>query len=284
MNSFVKMLIITRPYSWGGIILLGILANVIATKGLVLNADLTVDVFTALLIWSSSVYILEFFHKKVDSREPVTLLLPAVLIFILVSIMAWKNALTLLFSLLVIIVSVVIYSSKIKKFPLSGFSFMFRGLIEVNIFLIILFFHSFHDINSIFPVLLAIYFMTNSRNLIGDIRDVEFDKYTFPKKYGVQASYVISTILLLLAIFNAYNFEVTFPLIAYILVLALSRDAYFLHRIFVVTTIFFYANYILFVLNESIIVVNILFVSIILTFTYSMVPRKSNSLDLPKNK
>lgn len=284
MNSFVKKLIIIRPYSWGGIILLGILANVIATKGLVLNADLAVDVFSALLIWSSSVYILEFFHQKVDNREPVTLLLPAVLIFILLSIMAWKNALTSLFSLLVIIVSVVIYSSKIKKSPLSGFSFMLRGLVEVNIFLIILFFHSFYDINSIFPVLLAIYFMTNSRNLIGDIRDVKFDKYTFPKKYGVRASYVISTVLLLLAIFNAYNFEVTFPLIAYILVIALSRDAYFLHRIFVVTTIFFYANYILFVLNESIILVNILFVSILLAFTYSLVPRKSNSLYLPKNK
>jgi len=284
MNGFVKKLIITRPYSWGGIILLGILANVIATKGLVLNADLAVDVFTALLIWSSSIYIVEVFHKKVDGREPVTLLLPSVLIFILVSIMAWKNALTLLFSLLVIFVSIVIYSLKIKKSPLSVFSFMFRGLVEVNIFLIILFFHSFYDVNSIFPLLLAIYFMTNSRNLIGDIRDIEFDKYTFSKKYGVKASYVISTVLLLLAIFNAYNFEVIFPLIVYILVLALSRDAYFLHRIFVVTTIFFYANYILFVLNESIILVNILFVSILLVFTYSMVPRKSNSLYLPKNK
>ena len=280
MSSLLYKLIITRPYSWISIILVGLLANVVVTKNFIININLITDIFVAILSWFIAIFIVEFFHKKIDKREPISPLLPILLIIILSFILLYRNAFTMLF-LLIIIVTDLAYASKVKKWFLSSFSFMLRGVLEVCIFLIILFSHSFYSINEVLPLILAIYFLTNSRNLIGDIRDVKFDKFTFPKKYGIKTSYVVSFILILFSIIMINNLAVTTPLIIYLFILIFLRDAYLLHRIFVLTTTFFLMNHIMFLLRINLIFTNILFIAVLLNFTYPLVPRKSNPKTYP---
>lgn len=272
----LRKLILSRPYSWIGIILVAILANVVATKNFIINTDMFVDIVAALLMWFSTLFIAEFVHKKVDMRGYTNPLLPVSMLILLSIILLYKNFWTL--SILIgVIVANIIYSLKIRRWLLARFSFMFRGILEVSIFIVILFFHSFYSFNDFIPFIFAIYFLVNSRNLIGDIRDVGFDKYTFPKEYGIKKSYFISILLIILSIILVHDIAIMFPVIIFLLLLIITRNAYILHRIFVIVSTFFLMNYILFILNpNTIIFSNILFLAVLLNFTYPLVPRRSN--------
>jgi hypothetical protein len=273
--TLIKKLLITRPYSWIGIVLIAILANVMATNTFIIGVDLFFDIFTALIVWYTGIFLGEFLHRKIDKRGLTTPHIPIIFIIILSCILFYKNILTLVFLLIIIIVD-FIYSMKVTNWFLSRFSFMFRGILEVCVFLIILFFHGNYNILKFLPTLLVIYFLTNSRNLVGDIRDIRFDCHTFPNKYGINMSYAVSIILILTSILLLPNFMVMLPLILLVPIILFSKNAYILHKIFVICTTFFYMNYILSFLEQDLIFTNILFVAVLLNFTYDLVPRKSN--------
>ena len=278
--SMIKPLLMTRPYSWVGVILISIIANMTSKKILIFDGELLLDCAVGLLLWITTIFFVEHFHEKEDKRTRIPPWVPASLIFLLSLIMAFKNIFTLLL-LPLMLLFVMLYALKIKDWMLSCFSFMFRGLLEVVGFLVIFFFHSNHFSNEIFPLLLTIFLITNSRNLIGDIRDVNFDRYTFPKKYGIKLSYLVSATLIILSIIilpNIYaNIHVALPLVTILTLMIFVRNAYILHRIFVVATIFFFVNYIALFLNEgNMALFNLLFIGVILNFTYPLVPRKSN--------
>ena len=275
MNSVIKKIVMSRPYSWAGIILLGILANILVNNGLFLGSGILIDVSTAFIAWIAATSIVEFFHRKIDGRGMTSPIFPIFFVAFFIIISVYNNVLTLIL-IVIIIVSDVLYSMKIKDCFFSAFSFMIRGVLEVCIFLIILLFHSYYNINEVIPFIVSIYLFTNSRNLIGDIRDVEFDKYTFPRRFGVTNSYVVAAILALIPVIIIPNLMITLPIILSLLTIPIVRNAYSLHRIFVLTTIFFYINYIISILNQSLILLNILFIGVLLNFTYDSVPRKSN--------
>lgn len=276
----LQKLILSRPYSWIGIVLVALLANVIATKNFIINIDMFVDIITAFLMWCFTLFIAEFIHRKVDKRGYKSPLLPILILIAVAIIFLYKNFLTLPI-LLVVLVANIIYSFKIKKWLLSAFSFMFRGILEVSIFIVVLFFHSFYSLNDILPLILAIYLLVDSRNLIGDIRDVDFDQYTFPRRYGINVSYVVSALLAIISLIIILNVMIVFPIIIFLFLLIKTRNSYLLHRIYVIVTTFFIMNYILFLLNYNIIFSNVLFIAVILNFTYPLVPRKSNPVKAP---
>lgn len=279
MNILIKRLLITRPYSWIGIILIGLLSNIAITKRFILGGDLFWDIFTALIIWYVAIFLGEYLHRKIDKRGLTRPTIPLIFSVMLALILFYKNMAALIF-LPIIILADTVYSMKIKNWILSRFSFMFRGILEVSIFLIIAFFHNNYAIYKFIPLLLIIYLLTNSRNLIGDIRDLKFDRYTFPNRYGVDVSYLVSLGFIIMSILLSPNLLVAFPIISIMLLIFLYRNAYILHKIFVISAAFFYMNYIFFILDENLILVNILFLATLLNFTYDLVPRKSN----PKKK
>jgi len=149
---------------------------------------------------------------------------------------------------------------------------MFRGVLEISVFMSTMLFNMNYNIASYLPLILAIFFLTNSRNLVGDIRDVEFDKYIFTKRYGIRASYMFSVILIVLSILLLPDILLMFPIVIFMVIIPASRNAYDLHRIFVLSMTFFYANYISLSVGLSLFITNVL----LLNFTYPMVPRKSN--------
>ncbi len=275
MNFILRKILLTRPYSWVCVVLISILANVLSNGKFILDAVLFFDVFVAIFIWCTATTIVEYFHKKTDGRGLTHPLIPLISTIILIIIVIYRNFIAIV-PLFVIILADIAYSMKIKSKILGQLSFMLRGILEVCTFLIIMFFHGNYSTAEFIPLLIVIYFLTNSRNLIGDIRDVEFDEYTFPKKYGTALSYVISILFIFLSIAIIADLSVTFPLILFLFTFLFSRNAYTLHRIFVAVTPFFYMNYVLSFLGESLIFINILFIAVILNFTYPVVPRKSN--------
>jgi hypothetical protein len=273
--KLINKIILTRPYSWIIIVLLGILANIIANKNFIIDANLFFDCFVAILVWFATSSASEFFHRNIDKRGVTSPKLPIVLFFILAFSLIYKNILTIIF-LPILIVAVIAYSYKIKNWFLSSFSFLIRGVLEICVILIVLFFHGFYSIVNVLPIIISVYLLTISRNLIGDIRDVKFDKYTFPKKYGSKTGYIVSSILVILSLILIPNIEIMLPMILYLVLLLISRNAYLLHRLSVMTMIFIIANYALFMLNQNLFFTNIIFVGVLLNFTYPLVPRKSN--------
>ena len=275
MNALLKKIIITRPYSWVCIIFVAILANILSRGALILDNVLAFDIITALVAWYVATSMVEYFHGKIDGRGLTNPMIPIISSIIFAAILIFRNPVTLIF-LPIILFADFIYSMKIRKWLLSRFSFMFRGVLEVSVFLSTMLFNMNYDIIIYTPLILAIFFLTNSRNLIGDIRDVEFDKYIFPKRYGIGASYMFSVALILLSILLLPDILLMLPMVLFIAVVPILKNAYSLHRIFVLSMTFFYANYISIVVGLSLFITNMLFVAVILNLTYPVVPRKSN--------
>lgn len=275
MAVLLRKLLLTRPYSWAGSILVGIMAHVISEGALILDPHLVLDIFAAFIIWVAMLLTSEYFHRKVDGRgfiNPV----PPIAFFILLAAVLFIGNLWSLLLLPVMFMVNYIYSLKIIDWPLSSLSFMFRGILEICIFIVVMLFHSNYNFSAVLPLLAAIFLVTNSRNLVGDVRDMEFDEYTFPKKHGIEASYFTSLLLLILSILIIWDWVVTLPLIIFAAIMLLWKNAYLLHRIFVISTIFFYANYTLSSLGQNLFILNLLFLAVMLNFTYPLVPRKSN--------
>lgn len=277
-NSSQKLSLIytVRPYSWVGVIFIALLANIISSGSLLYNLILFEDILVALGIWIMSIFLSEYLQRFTDKR--IKTVVPfIVMLMVLLLILYFKNPYTIVLLIFGILIG-SLYGLKTKNLFISRFSFLFRGFLEILLFLIILFFHYYYDIYFVFSIILIIYFITISRNLIGDIRDISYDQFTFPKKYGVRVSYLVAGTFIVISIFLSNNLIVSLPLIFYLFLLILIHDAYFLHRFFVLTTLFFFVNYILCILNDnsSIFISNLLFIGVALNFTYDLTPRKSN--------
>ena len=275
-NKKKSWIYITRPYSWAGVVSIAMLANIIAVGGVVFNIVLLEDILIAVGLWITIIFLIEYIQRFTDKR--IKSLLPfVVMLIILLTVLFFKNPYTMILLIFGVLVG-LLYGLKTKDLFISGFSFMFRGVLEVLLFLVILFFHHYYDIHFVFPIILIIYFITISRNLVGDIRDVNYDQFTFSKKYGVKLSYLVVGALIIISIFLSNSLIVSLPLIIYLFLLILIRDAYFLHRIFVFTTLFFFVNYIFYFLNDysSMFFSNFLFIGVISNFTYNLTSRKSN--------
>jgi hypothetical protein len=275
MNMLIHRAIMTRPYSWLGIIMLAVLSNVLARGSLVTDLTLALDVFTAMVIWYSATSMLETLHGKIDGRGLTNPLNAAISFIILAAIMIFRNPITLVF-IPVILIADFLYSMKVKSPSLGHISFILRGILELSVVMIILLLNMNYDFLTLLPIILTAFLLTDSRNLIGDIRDVEFDKYTFPRKYGVRAGYAVSVLLILMGFLLIPNPLIMLPVLFIIPTFLVIRNAYMEHRIFVVGTTFFYANYVIFTLGQDLLLSNLLFIAVLLNFTYPIIPRKSN--------
>ncbi|MFA5931372.1 MAG: class I SAM-dependent methyltransferase [archaeon] len=120
--------------------------------------------------------------------------------------------------------------------------------------------------------------VTDSRNLIGDIRDITKDKYTFPNFVGEPLSRLLS-IALLLPIFFMVNPALAFPLILVIVLIIILKDSYLLHKIYVQATGLFFINFISESLFGNTIISNLAFMVILFSNSYEYTPR-----DISKNK
>lgn len=269
-----RYLFLTRPYSWISVAFAVVLANLVVNKSV--NQEwIIVDVVFAISTWMFCNLLAESFSKDMHERGKVHILAPLVLFIVSFWIMASRNIGALPFYG-IIIVSLLIYGLKNKSRFIGPISFFIRGLMEVNLFIITLIFYNFNfNDGAWLAFAIVVYCITCARNLVGDIRDVEFDKSTLPKSLGSKAaSFVVWVVYLLaLLVFPAAFFSLA---VAIILVTFL-RDAYTLHRILVVVNTFVLLDLCLVIIAPSLLILsNLILIGVLLNYVYNFVPRKSN--------
>jgi hypothetical protein len=245
-SNLRNIFLLIRPYSLTAIIAIAILTNVFVEQPLKFNTILLKSILISILIWVSTVFLLEFMHKHTDNRKRIPDIILCGTIGIVVFLLSSYVTALLLFG--VILLCVFVYSLKAKNWLFSPFVFVFRGFVETGVILIILVLNNMPPLsqNYLDKLLLPIFFVTISRNLVGDIRDIERDKYTFPKKFGETATYLKKT--------NGHS----------------------THFMYIICTLFFLVNYIA-VLTKSDLTTNfLLFIGVLFWMTYNEVPRSVN--------
>lgn len=268
------LLLTMRPYSWINVVLIGVVAHVIATGSIALSPQLVVSGGLSLLLWFAGSGITEFFRKRYEYNESAARYLIIVPIVVVVQFLVEITQLTIA-ALLVVLGSCVLYGAKTNS-RVGRVSFLFRGLSEVGLFLLIV---SIYGITSLSPQIVEfaaiIYLITCARNLVGDLRDVSVDTYTLPV-VSQRLSLLASVVLGLGALAVLPELWTMFPVVAAVCLTAVFgiTKAYHVHRLYVLCTLFFIANYLLALLDGPLLVSNIVFVGVLLDHTYNYTPRK----------
>lgn len=274
-NTKLFSLLEVRPYSLVGIISISLLSYLIAFPQVLNIFYMAVYAVTALLLWVMTNYAGDFIHKHTDNRFYVPFFLSPIIFLFLVFIFLINSKFISIYFLILLVITIPLYSFKNKYAIISKYSFFIRGFLEVYIFFISYFILSTEFLLNYFWIPLSIYFVTASRNLIGDVRDKDVDKSSFPKSYGVTFSYITSTLMLILVVILTANLEVLFPISMIIFLMFLFKNKpYTLHRIFVLASTVFYLNIVSNLLNAPLFINNLIFVALILNLLYPIVPRK----------
>ncbi len=285
MNTEIlkKYLNAIRLYTLINIILISLIPSILTNN--ITPFNLIRDSLFGILFWCAIILSKEILHAKTDGREKISFVIPIIIWIITIStIFIFGN----IFSILLIPISLItfaIYSLKNKDWILSEASFIFRGFLEMCLFLIILNFYQTNTPNFLSYVSIAVAFLliTNSRNLVGDLRDIKFDKYTFPCTFGEKKSKIIS-ILLLIPILFLVNIQISLPIIFLIILIALYNNYFEVHKFFVITTGIFIINIISFLIYQNCFLTNTAFFIILFNLTYNFTPRNSNKLFIIEKK
>ncbi len=267
--------LLSRPYTLPSIALVAILGGVLARKALNLDWLTILDVVFGLSAWATVMYFNEALKKKPE-RPPVPYAVPAFFFLISLGIVLYRNFISVFFLATAILTS-IIYWLKSKNWFGSPFVFIVRGGTEVSIFFAILFFYGTPLNVTTLTIAMILLLATDARNLIGDIRDSPFDKYTFPTKFGTGASRALSIALLFGAILLSSDISVSFPLIVMIFLITAMSDGYLLHQIFIPTSTFFLIGFVANLLAINLFIVNLAYVAVLLGFTYTLVPRQAKN-------
>ena len=276
-----NQIVLVRPYSIINIIIISILTAVISTGKLTLkDNNLLLGITIAIFYWICSMYFAEFLHKNIDNRAKLYSNKFAILIYLIFIIFGILFSTTSLFIFAIVLVFVYLYASKSKKHPFTHLLFLFRPAPEIGvIFATTMLYSTTLDTNLICYFIYLIYFISVSRNLIGDIRDTTHDKYTLPKTIGKDKTYLISFIFLVGAGLITIILNAFFALIPIFLISILilnKTNPYALHRIYVTTTGIYLCFLLTAFLNNSLLVTILMFLNFIGYFTYNLVPRESN--------
>jgi len=268
--------LLSRPYTIVEVILIGMLANVIAVGGLYFNNDLLVDVFVSLCFWLSFLLLTE--NRK---GRKISIYVSGALLMLLIATILLKNPASIMFVVLGLLF-LYAYSQKSNNPVLGVISPVMRGCLALVVFFNVLSFHDTITENVLidnYPIILALFLSTTARNLVGDIRDYKVDNYTFPKRYGRGNSFIVSEMLIVLSCLLIGDMLVAFPLILILLVILSHMRAYLTHRMHILASTFFLMNYIMFLIDIPVIFNDILFIAVMLNFTYDHVPRTITNSD-----
>jgi len=272
-KELFSKLILSRPYSLASIIALGFICYLLVNQKITSQIVFVGIIIVSSIIWLFSMYFGEYLHNKTNKgRSNINFFIPAILFVLLIALN--YNNLTNIAILVILAFLVYVYSLKAKNTWLSPYAFIFRGSVELTVILLFLLQRISVFLEQI-TFVISIYLITTSRNQIGDLRDKETDKYTFVKKYGEQITKIISIVLLVLVI--TLNFSLlSFPLVLTLTIILFTKNYYIQHNIYVISTFFFLINFIFILLSIDIIISNLIFVGVILEYTYHFVPRESD--------
>jgi len=275
-SSLKSWFLLTRPYSWINVVMVVIL-TLAFTKGVTFDSYLVVSIIVGLLFWNSGVFLHDYLNKDVIGRRTgfpsLSLILPLAILVIILALTAPEAILILLVSL----VTVFLYNLKSKKLRISYLLFLFRPFTEIGIIYSVALIEKISIFNpNLLTLSIIVYLIFVSRNIIGDVRDYENDKYTLPKSFGRNITYLASSVFLIVLIYiNQINYSII-PLLFILVLIYLRVNAYGLHKLYVLCTTFYFSMLLLQLNVNAIFVMVLLFIGFVLYNTYSIIPRKSN--------
>lgn len=269
-------LLTTRPYSYVDIILVSIVAYILAAGSFSLDLKLFYTIIISILWWMFVLLIVE--RRKNGHINKFSALIPFVPLVILVAIKSLMGVVLVLAS----VPFLYLYGLKSKNKFFGYISPLTRAIQTLLLFLIILVVNGGPNqtvLENNLDIILAIIIFVAARNLLGDIRDSDIDKFTLPKTIGVKASYAMVQILIITAIAIIQNIWISFPFIVMLVLIPLMHNGGLSHRIYLIASMFFLMNYIIAYLEEPITLLfltNLSYIGILLNFTYNRVPRTRN--------
>lgn len=275
MKSKTKQLknlfLVIRPYSLVDIILLAILGNVLVMDILKIDTVLLLDMFYATIWWTTVLFFTEY-RKNKDVDIKILIIFTALLLGFTI----YRNILAIILIALNAML-LYCYMLKSKKRIFALLSPIFRALLSLILLLLVITFHNSLNISFIYEnlnILVAISMLVMARNLEGDVRDMKTDRYSLAIQLGKKRSRLLIVLLVVLASVIIFNIT-ALPLLLFGIIIVLTLEGPSLHRIFVLTTMFFAAGYILYYIGNSPFIVFLLFIGVLLNFTYNIVPRTS---------
>jgi len=272
--KFINLILFTRPYSWINVTLIATLSSVLSGVDFC-SSKFIINLIIGIISWNLGIFFVEYIQREriVTYSFYLFVLLFAFLGFTLLIL----NPIVLIFLFLFIFIGGV-YSLKTKSPIFGETSFLVRGFFEVILFFGIYFLNAnIQELSKeIFFIAIMLYLITASRNLIGDIRDQYKDRFTFSVKHGEKLSYLISSLLLLIAIIISNSFILSFPLIVIlILTFLFYRNPGLIHKISLLACSFFLCNYLFFITTRDfyylVFITDILFIGVLLNLCYDYI-------------
>lgn len=278
----VRQLVLCRPYTIISIAAIGLIVNILVNGTLTVNLELFTDMAAPVLIWVFMLFLVELVHKQED--RPMSKLLFVVPFSLFVLICLWRGPLALVVVLAQFVVAYA-YSLKSVDFPLSPLSPFVRGLNEIFAFWIVSLFYyqslsgSFSFLIANSQIVLVVYLTTVSRNIIGDLRDIDYDRFTLSRKFGARASLAISAILIVISLFLLYGlpYWLGIPLVVQLmLIISMRISSYTLHKTYIVSSTAFMLGFVVYLMQENPLPLLLFYISALLLITYDYVPRRAN--------
>lgn len=279
LNKIKNYLLLLRPYSLVDLLTVFLLSRFMAAGAISYGVKdflvfLSFLAFWGFLTWGSDARHRHPYREKIDPRFPYLLLVfPAV-------ISLAYNPLALFLGF-VIWIFAIFYMRKNEPGIFGSTSFISRGLYQSFLFLFGTFLYANNiSMTSVF-ISLLIFCLYAARNLVGDIRDAEFDKHTFPVKHGIPVSYYTTVLFYLMATgilyYSFQNIFLLYPVLLMISFTLFFKNAYALHRCALALTTFLMVEVIFINDYSTIVFLNILLTSVLFNLIfYDLIPRPSN--------
>jgi hypothetical protein len=280
-------LLMARPYSLVDAPLMVIAAKALA-EGAAFSFDLPSDGLKILvleLLWLGLNWYLESTHKH-ENRPAISRKAAYAAFAVAGLISASLNPLTIL-PVLAYACFTWLYSQKEGKHKMLGAaSFLSRGLTQAFAFATAcLLYGNLGTVQLLAAI--AVFLMTCARSLVGDLRDVKFDRTTLPVRIGERAARKVAVALKVaaaVAVSAITSPLCAFPLFAKAALHGVHKNDYDHHRASVVVSSAVLANLAFAGMGslQSTVIVNLVFLTVILgMFYYEKVPRPSNPLANP---
>lgn len=187
MSRIYQYILLTRPYSYVCNVARGILVCGVMGLATDLRA-LWVSAITSLLMWV-------FLNWTSDARQkdegriipPLSLQLLPMVATLMITVSFSHYA---LFFFFLFVLTIYIYPMKAVHPNIGLLGPLFRGFTILAHFLYTIYLISPEKgvTKESIPIIAAFTILHIVRNLIGDVRDVQKDRYEFPKKFGIKSS------------------------------------------------------------------------------------------------
>jgi len=289
-NIINHFFLTSKPYSYAGEISRGILFTLILLPPN-FDSSIIISACISLLMWLYFNWQSDYIQRnKGRLKPPRTLFL---IPFVISALLAYYlNTFMGFLGIVIYALSIILYSYKAKYKLIGLFGPILRLLNGLAFFIALSLIFNLSITGQAFLTAFVVSFFLAIRNLVGDVRDINTDKYEFPARYGAKPSANLIRFSLLFLIIisiisgtkNINLYAISFVILSWIifeiLILKLNYEradlwGYLFHRTLIISVTIFHLLLITTYLNDFRIYLFIIVLLLITQPFYFYLPSKS---------